>query len=68
MARAVADRSRRCIVDCTTTGAHRKVVVNADSGLVYTPSAAFVGTDSFTYTVSGGGATSEPGKVTIVVK
>jgi carboxypeptidase Q len=48
--------------------AHGKVVVNADGGFVYTPSAGFVGTDSFTYTVSGGGATSEPGKVTIVVK
>jgi carboxypeptidase Q len=48
--------------------AHGKVVLNANSGFVYTPAAGFSGTDTFTYTVSGGGATSEAGKVTIVVK
>jgi hypothetical protein len=48
--------------------AHGKVAVDANGGFLYTPSAGFSGTDSFTYTVSGAGATSEPGKVTIVVK
>jgi hypothetical protein len=47
---------------------HGKVVVNADGGFTYTPSAGFAGTDSFTYTLSGGGQTSEAGKVTIVVR
>ena len=47
---------------------HGKIVVNASGGFIYTPAAGFAGTDAFTYTVSGGGATSEPGKVTIVVK
>lgn len=48
--------------------AHGKIVLNANGGFVYTPAAGFAGTDTFTYTVSGGGATSEAGKVTIVVK
>ena len=42
--------------------------MNANGSFVYTPAAAFAGTDSFTYTVSGGGATSEPGRVTIIVR
>ncbi len=48
--------------------AHGKIVLNADGGFVFIPSAAFTGMDSFTYTVSAGGTTSEAGKVTIVVK
>ncbi len=48
--------------------AHGKIVLNANGGFVYTPAAGFTGTDTFTYTVSSGGATSEAGKVTIVVK
>ena len=47
---------------------HGKVVVKANGGFIYTPAKEFTGIDSFTYTVSGGGATSEPGLVTIVVK
>ncbi|MEP6492314.1 MAG: M20/M25/M40 family metallo-hydrolase [bacterium] len=48
--------------------AHGKVVATPDGGFVYTPSASFVGTDTFTYTVTTGGATSEAGRVTVVVK
>ncbi|HTE44122.1 MAG TPA: M28 family peptidase [Gemmatimonadaceae bacterium] len=48
--------------------AHGKVAASSDGGFVYTPGAAFTGTDTFTYTVSSGGATSEAARVTIVVK
>ncbi|MGH7656269.1 MAG: M20/M25/M40 family metallo-hydrolase [Gemmatimonadaceae bacterium] len=51
-----------------TKPAHGKVVVNSGGGFVYTPAAGFAGTDSFTYTVSGGSADAETAKVTIVVK
>jgi hypothetical protein len=51
-----------------TQPSHGKVVVNANGSFVYTPSANFTGTDSFTYTVSENGQTSEPATVTIVVK
>ncbi len=51
-----------------TKPAHGKLAVNADGSFTYTPSASFAGTDSFTYTVAGGGATSEPATVTFVVK
>ncbi len=47
---------------------HGKVVVKPNGGFIYTPAKEFTGIDSFTYTVTGGGATSEPGLVTIVVK
>jgi len=48
--------------------AHGKVVVNANGGFTYTPSAGYAGTDSFTYTVSSGAGEPETAKVTIVVK
>jgi Ca2+-binding RTX toxin-like protein len=40
---------------------------NADGSFVYTPNADFVGSDSFTYTVSDGNGGSATGTVTIVV-
>jgi len=51
-----------------TKPAHGKLAVNPDGSFTYTPSAAFTGTDSFTYTVATGGATSEPATVTFVIK
>ena len=45
-----------------------KVVLRADGSFVYTPNNNFVGTDTFTYKVTNGAATSTPGTVTIVVK
>jgi hypothetical protein len=48
--------------------AHGKLAVNPDGSFTYTPSAAFTGADSFTYTVAAGGATSEPATVTFVIK
>ncbi|MGH7616994.1 MAG: M20/M25/M40 family metallo-hydrolase, partial [Gemmatimonadaceae bacterium] len=54
--------------EVATQPAHGKVTMTATGGFVYTPSAAFAGTDSFTYTVSRDGAKSEPAKVTIIVK
>ena len=51
-----------------TKPAHGKLALNANGGFTYTPAAGFAGNDTFTYTLGGGGATSEPGKVTIVVK
>lgn len=47
---------------------HGKVALSAGGGFVYTPSASFTGTDTFTYTVTSGGTKSDVGKVTIVVK
>ena len=51
-----------------TKPAHGKLALNPDGSFTYTPSASFTGTDSFTYTVSSGGATSEPATVTFVIK
>ena len=51
-----------------TKPAHGKVVVNANGGFVYTPSAGYAGTDSFTYSVTNGTAAAETATVTIVVK
>ena len=51
-----------------TKPAHGKLAVNPDGSFTYTPSAAFTGADSFTYTVATGGATSEPATVTFVIK
>ena len=58
----------------TTNGAHGTVAVNdngtaantADDFVVYTPNADFSGTDSFTYTVTSGGAT-ETATVSVAV-
>ena len=41
--------------------------LNPDGSFVYTPDAGFAGVDSFTYTVSCGGATSDPATVSLNV-
>lgn len=45
---------------------HGTLALNANGSFTYTPAAGFVGTDSFVYTASGGGATAD-GTATIVV-
>jgi len=42
--------------------------LKADGSFVYTPRKDFVGTDSFTYTITAGTATSPAGTVTVIVK
>jgi hypothetical protein len=48
--------------------AHGKLELKPDGSFVYTPSKDFTGTDTFTYTIASGGATSAAGTVTITVK
>lgn len=48
--------------------AHGTVVLKADGSFVYTPAAAYVGNDTFTYTMTSGTTTTAPGTVTIVIK
>lgn len=44
------------------------LTLNLDGGFVYTPTANWAGSDSFTYTAHFGGATSDPTTVTIDVQ
>ncbi len=48
-----------------TQATNGAVVLNADGSFVYTPNADYFGTDTFTYTLSDGEATSEPVTVTL---
>ena len=49
-----------------TRGEHGSVIVNPDGTITYTPDAGYVGSDSFTYTVTSGGRT-ETATVTVSV-
>jgi hypothetical protein len=51
-----------------TKPAHGKLTANPDGSFVYAPAASFTGTDSFTYTLTTGGVTSQPATVTFVIK
>jgi hypothetical protein len=51
-----------------TKTAHGTIDLRADGSFVYTPAKDFTGTDTFTYKVSRGAATSAEATVTIVVK
>ncbi|NKC05286.1 tandem-95 repeat protein [Ochrobactrum haematophilum] len=53
-------------ISAVTPGAHGSVVVNPDGTITYTPKPGFVGTDTYTYTVSSGG-TEETTTVTVTV-
>ncbi|MFK4823133.1 Ig-like domain-containing protein, partial [Ochrobactrum quorumnocens] len=53
-------------ISAVTPGAHGSVVVNPDGTITYTPKPGFVGTDTYTYTVSSGG-TQETTTVTVTV-
>ena len=44
-----------------------QLVLNTDGAFTYTPNTDFVGTDSFTYTVSDGALTSSPAAVSISI-
>lgn len=60
------------LVDATLTrvtqGLFGAAVLNADKTFTYTANPGFVGTDSFTYTVSVGGQVSAPATVTVTVQ
>lgn len=47
---------------------HGVLVFKQDGSFAYTPEAAFMGEDSFTYTASDGQLTSSPGKVTLNIQ
>ena len=51
-----------------TSPSHGLVGTNADGTITYTPNANFFGTDTFTYAVSDGQATSNIATITIVVE
>ena len=50
-----------------TAPSHGTVVLNADGALVYTPTANYSGTDSFTYLANDGKLSSNIATVTITV-
>ena len=50
-----------------TQPAHGSLTFNSDGSFQYTPDAAFIGTDSFTYAAVNGPATSAPATVTIAM-
>jgi VCBS repeat-containing protein len=54
-------------VSSVTDGTSGTVTINADGTLTYTPSAGFVGTDSFTYTVSDGQGGTATATVSVTV-
>ncbi len=47
---------------------HGTLALKADGSFVYTPANNFVGTDTFTYTVTVGGTTSAPATVTVTIR
>ncbi len=49
------------------TAQHGTVVANANGSATYTPSAGYVGSDAFTYTVSDGHGASATGTITVTV-
>jgi hypothetical protein len=51
-----------------TTASHGKLALKPDGSFVYTPANNFTGSDSFTYTLTVGTATSAPATVTILIK
>ncbi|MFA5309024.1 MAG: Ig-like domain-containing protein, partial [Dehalococcoidales bacterium] len=50
-----------------TDVSHCSLTLNSDGSFVYTSSEGYVGTDSFTYKVSDGSATSNTGTVTLII-
>lgn len=55
-------------VESVTTPANGVAVVNSDNTITYTPAGTFVGTDSFTYTISDGNGGTATATVIITVK
>ena len=54
-------------VTAVTQGAHGTVVLNADQTVTYTPAAAYIGPDSFTYTLSDGAGGTDTATVAVTV-
>ncbi|MGH9968876.1 MAG: Ig-like domain-containing protein [Pyrinomonadaceae bacterium] len=54
-------------VGAVTQPANGSVVINSDNTVTYTPRRGFVGTDSFTYTISDGRGGSDTARVTVTV-
>jgi gliding motility-associated-like protein len=50
-----------------TNGAHGTTTVTAGGNVIYTPAIGYVGTDTYTYTLTNGGVTSSPITVTITI-
>ncbi len=48
--------------------AHGKLELKPDGSFVYTPDRSFVGSDTFTYTLTRNAVTSSPGTVTLIVQ
>src|SRR5262249_36881672 len=56
-------------VTAVTQGAHGTVAINAgQTSVTYTPAASFIGSDSFTYTVSDGAGGSATATVSVTVQ
>ena len=58
----------RLTTSAVTQGKNGSVTINADNTLSYSPKANFIGTDSFTYTVSDGKGGTDTAKVNVKVK
>jgi VCBS repeat-containing protein len=54
-------------VTAVTQGANGAVIINPDNSITYTPSLNFVGTDSFTYSVSDGNGGTDSATVNVTV-
>ena len=50
-----------------TNGAHGAVVLNGGASLTYTPNAGYVGSDSFSYTISDGYGNTAVGSVSVTI-
>ncbi|HEY2412186.1 MAG TPA: Ig-like domain-containing protein, partial [Pirellulaceae bacterium] len=67
LAGATDPQSLSMTAAAVTQPAHGTLALAADGSFVYTPAAAFSGSDTFTYTASDSSATSQPATVTITV-
>jgi serine protease len=55
-------------VSSVTTASHGSVVINDDDSITYTPEANYIGSDSFTYTISDGNGGTDSAGVTVDVQ
>ncbi len=51
-----------------SNGTHGTTTVDATGKVTYTPAAGYIGKDTYTYTLTNGGATSDPIMVTVSIK
>ena len=59
--------TRTLIAAVATNVQHGELVLNSNGGFTYTPTAGYVGTDTFTYTVNDGVASGQSALVTLTV-